>query len=68
MVLSTRSKLGVLFVTAAGVLSGCGTPDYTNNWDTSSYRTGNASAANTSIQELQTWPPMAYKSTVGSGG
>ena len=68
MALSRRSKLAATAACLLPLLAGCGTPDYLNNWDTSSARSGNASAANTSIQEIQTWPSSAYKTTVGSGG
>lgn len=69
MALSKRNKLLALLGGAGiALLSGCGTADYMNNWDTSSARTGNANQANTAIQTIQTWPPSAYRTPVGSGG
>lgn len=68
--MASLSKSKVVLTTtilcAAFSLSGC--EDYLNSWDTSSFRTGNASEANTAIQEIEPWPPSAYRTTVGSGG
>ncbi|WP_226627593.1 hypothetical protein [Alloyangia pacifica] len=63
-----RSKPLCAAVAAALLLSACGSADYKNNWDTSSARSGDAMMANTAIQELEAWPPAAYRTTVGSGG
>ncbi|MDU8928276.1 hypothetical protein RXV86_12845 [Alisedimentitalea sp. MJ-SS2] len=68
MALSRKNKLAIAVSGVVVLLAGCDNPDHTNNWDTSSARSGDATAANTSIQEIQTWPPAAYKTTVGSGG
>ena len=61
-----RTELAGLVLLMTLGLSGCG--DYLNNWDSSSFRTGDAFHANTSIQETETWPPSAYETTVGRGG
>lgn len=61
-----KAVIGLTALTAALLLSGC--EEYLNNWDTSSFRTGNASEANTAIQEIEPWPPAAYVTTVGAGG
>lgn len=69
MTSSSRNRPGLAALAAFAALfalGGCA--DYLNNWDTSSARTGNASMANTAIQSIETWPPAAYRSTVGSGG
>ncbi|MBR9650363.1 hypothetical protein [Thalassovita aquimarina] len=68
MLSSRKSKLGIaaLFGVSTLVLSGCA--DYLSNRDTVTARVGNASMANTAIQEIQPWPPAAYKTTVGYGG
>ena len=69
MTSSSRNKRGAIFVASlAAVLLAGGCADYLNNWDTSSARTGDANQANTAIQSIETWPPAAYRSTVGSGG
>lgn len=65
---SQRNKALFAGLAAIVLLSGCGSADYQNNWDTSSARTGDAMMANTAIQELEAWPPSAYRTTVGSGG
>ena len=69
MVSSRKSKAipGWICATALLVtLSGCA--EYINNWDTVSARAGNAHMANTAIQEIEPWPPAAYRTTVGNGG
>ncbi len=63
-----RSKPLFAAIIAGLTLSACGSADYLNNWDTSAARSGDAMMANTAIQELEAWPPAAYKTTVGSGG
>ncbi len=63
-----RNKSFFAAAAIAFALSACGSADYQNNWDTSSARSGDAMMANTAIQELEAWPPAAYKTTVGSGG
>lgn len=50
----------------AVLTSGCS--DYLNNWDTVSFRAGDASYANSAIQQIDPRPSSAYVSTVGSGG
>lgn len=64
--LRNKTILSVSTLGAALLLSGC--DDYLNNWDTSSFRTGNASEANTAIQEIEPWPAASYVTPVGSGG
>lgn len=68
MASSKRNKriLTALVLAASFGLSACA--DYLNNRDTVSTRAGNANQANTAIQEIQPWPPGAYKTTVGHGG
>ncbi|WP_353474342.1 hypothetical protein PVT71_20590 [Salipiger sp. H15] len=65
---SQRNKALFAAGAVALLLSACGPADYLNNWDTSSARSGDAMEANTAIQELEAWPPAAYRTTVGSGG
>lgn len=68
MASSKRNKrIITAFVLAASFgLTACA--DYLSNRDTVSARAGNANQANTAIQEIQPWPPSAYKTTVGHGG
>lgn len=61
-----RTAIGLSSLAAILLLSGC--EDYLNNWDTSSFRTGDATEANTAIQEIEPWPAAAYVTTVGTGG
>lgn len=66
MELSSRSKAAALVLGACMMLSGCGA-EYMNNWDTVSSRTGNATQANTAIQEITAWPPNEGNTTIVFG-
>ncbi|MDA7427616.1 hypothetical protein PGB28_04035 [Primorskyibacter aestuariivivens] len=66
MVSSPRSKALFAALLLASLVGGCA--DYLNNRDTVSFRAGDAQNANTAIQEIEPWPPSAYKTTVGHGG
>lgn len=65
---SRKSKLGMVALTGLLVLGLSGCADYLSNRDSVTARVGNAFEANTAIQEIQPWPPSAYRSTVGHGG
>lgn len=65
MAFLSRSKLAAALAALIG-LGACA--EYTNNWDTVTLGAGNATEANTAIQEIEPWPPQAYNTTVGSGG
>lgn len=64
MVLSPRNKL-IIAVAAAGLLSACA--DYSNRWDTSSARSGNAMNHNTGVHTISPWPPHVENTDVQSG-
>ncbi len=52
MALSSRSKLAIA---AAALLSLGACAEYMNNWDTISFRAGNAPEANSEIHEIYPW-------------
>ncbi|MYM55286.1 hypothetical protein [Thalassovita mangrovi] len=68
MASSRKSKLGIAALFGGMILTLSGCADYLSNRDTITARAGNASMANTAIQEIQPWPPAAYRTTVGYGG
>lgn len=67
---STRNKarfalgLGAVVLT----LSGCGSADYLNHWDTVSFRGGNAHMANTGIQTIEAFPRATYNTPIDADG
>jgi len=66
MVLRSRSKAVLALIASAALLGGCA--DYMNNWDTVSFRAGNAQDANTGIQEISPWPPNVENTDIQFGG
>ena len=66
LLINRRAKFLGMALVFAVLTSGCS--DYLNNWDTVSYRAGDASYANSAIQQIDPRPSSAYLSTVGSGG
>jgi hypothetical protein len=55
---STRIKTTLLGLIVGVTVSGCG--DYLSNRDRISPHTGNATASNTAIQTINTWPSQAF--------
>lgn len=55
-----------IVIIAASLLAGC--TDYENNWDTVSFRAGDAVYRNSVIQQIDPRPANAYISPVGAGG
>ncbi|MBJ3763656.1 hypothetical protein ILP92_12940 [Maribius pontilimi] len=49
-------------------LSGCGSADYLNHWDTVSFRGGNAHMANTGIQTIEAFPRATYNTPIDADG
>lgn len=68
MVSSRRNSLGAAALLGLTVLALSGCADYLSNRDSVTARVGNSTMANTAIQEIQPWPPSAYRTTVGHGG
>jgi len=64
MALSSKSKACAV-VAVALLLGGCA--EYMNNWDTVSFRAGDAPTANTAIHEVSPWPPNVANTNVQSG-
>lgn len=64
MASSSRSK-ALVAVLALGLLGACA--DYMNNWDTVSFRAGDAPASNTAIHTISPWPPNVENTDVQSG-
>lgn len=67
MALSRKSKIALLVLAAPIFVAGCAA-EYTNNWDSVSSRTGNASQANTAIQEVTAWPRHVNDVDIEIGG
>jgi hypothetical protein len=59
-----KSKVAVT-VLALSLLGGCA--EYMNNWDTVSFRAGDAPAGNTAIHTVSPWPPNVNNTNVQSG-
>lgn len=59
-----KSKAAVT-VLALSLLGGCA--EYMNNWDTVSFRAGDAPAANSAIHTVSPWPPNVNNTNVQSG-
>ena len=66
MVLSSRSKVVITVALAFALLGGCS--DYLNNWDTVTFRAGNANQANTAIQQISPWPKNLTNTRIEHGG
>ena len=61
MPLSTRIKSVLIGLIASVTLAGCG--DYLSNRDRISVHTGDATASNTAIQTINTWPQEAFNTS-----
>lgn len=69
MALSKRNKgMAFALVAASLALGACTSPEYTNNWDSVSAKAGNATYANTAIQEDTAFPRNVDDQTTSVGG
>lgn len=61
------SKSKILAVAAGlATLAAC-SPEYNNNWDTVSYRAGDAVYGNQAIHTISPWPPNVENTNVQAG-
>ena len=61
MPLLPKSRIVLLL---GATLTLCSCADYLNNWDTVSFRAGDASEANTAIQEIEPLPKNLENTTI----
>ncbi len=65
MAYSSKSK-ALAALAALTLLGACA--DFMNNWDTVSFRGGDAASANTAIHQISPYPPNVENTNVQSGG
>lgn len=61
------SKSKVAAALAGLVILGACSPEYTNNWDTVSFRAGDSVAGNQAIHTNSPWPPNVENTDVQAG-